>query len=705
TITIDYDRPSAVRLVDLDNDNDLDVLFSTQYYTNLWCGAIENTDGQGNFGFVQPISAGSQSFGIVNHATVNYADFNGDGKTDAMALSGYNDKMVWFQNLLGYPSISGNCFIDYNENQIKDPDEVGWFSQRVNLSSNSLSNFSTTDGYYRFVVNDGDYVVSAPPEENWYLTTSPENYSVTVQDAQGAANLDFGFAPNEIFSEVEPSTSSTFTRCGFISMFWLNYTNTGTNFDSGFISFQFDELTTFVEADIQPDSIDNNTLFWNYNNLPPTFNEKIRIQLQMPDVDFIGDTVSFEARSFIVDDTGDAVLSKIDNYQSVINCAYDPNDKLVVPSGFTQEKLTLFEDELEYTIRFQNTGTDTAFTVNIKDQLDIDLDWSTFRPIAASHPYIVNLHNDGLVVFDFENIMLPDSNVNELESHGFVKYRIKSLDNLPENTEVHNYADICFDFNPPIQTNTTLNRLISAYPFEISDTIRHPICAGSEDGSIEIDLWAIEPVFYDWDNSNLSGPNNENLLAGTYEVTITDGTGGTAIQSFVLTEPPVLSATLSSTPQSSALFGTASVSPSGGTPPYSVQWSTNPPQSDTTVIDLVAGNYMVTIIDYNGCSYVDSINVGFLNNVTENKNRFDCIISPNPTTGGFSIGFSKPINADLIIEITNYAGKKVFEEKISGPVQSILHNQDQLNLSDGVYFINIKIEDQMLHKKIIILND
>ena len=68
-------------------------------------------------------------------------------------------------------------------------------------------------------------------------------------------------------------------------------------------------------------------------------------------------------------------------YEPVLNCAYDPNDKLVHPTGVQEEGYTLFGEELEYTVRFQNIGTDTAFNIRIEDQLDDDLDWNTFRPM------------------------------------------------------------------------------------------------------------------------------------------------------------------------------------------------------------------------------------------------------------------------------------------------------------------------------------
>ena len=58
--------------------------------------------------------------------------------------------------------------------------------------------------------------------------------------------------------------------------------------------------------------------------------------------------------------------------------SYDPNDKLAIPVGKGANFQILPNQELEYTIRFQNTGTDTAYTVRIVDTLDIDLDISSF---------------------------------------------------------------------------------------------------------------------------------------------------------------------------------------------------------------------------------------------------------------------------------------------------------------------------------------
>jgi len=61
--------------------------------------------------------------------------------------------------------------------------------------------------------------------------------------------------------------------------------------------------------------------------------------------------------------------------------------------------------------------------------------------------------------FLFENILLPDSNVNEAASHGFVKFTINPLANAPLETVIENTAGIYLDFNDAVVTNTTFHRL------------------------------------------------------------------------------------------------------------------------------------------------------------------------------------------------------------------------------------------------------
>ena len=143
--------------------------------------------------------------------------------------------------------------------------------------------------------------------------------------------------------------------------------------------------------------------------------------------------------------------------------AYDPNDKQAAPKGYDQLHYVELGVDLDYHIRFQNTGTAPAVNVIIIDTLDKDLDPASLIPGASSHPYEFQLFGNGIVQFKFSNIMLPDSNANEPESHGFVKFRIKQKPGLEDGAIIENAADIYFDFNAPIRTNTTFHTIGSEF--------------------------------------------------------------------------------------------------------------------------------------------------------------------------------------------------------------------------------------------------
>lgn len=167
-------------------------------------------------------------------------------------------------------------------------------------------------------------------------------------------------------------------------------------------------------------------------------------------------TFSFGFVNIFAQDDGDPFVD-IDCQNNI--GAYDPNDKQGFPLGYADENYINRGQDIEYIIRFQNTGTDTAFNVVVKDQLSEFLDISTIRPGASSHAYNFQISGDGLMNFTFNNIMLPDSFVNEPASNGFVKFKVSQKPNLDLETQIFNQAAIYFDFNAPIFTNETLHTI------------------------------------------------------------------------------------------------------------------------------------------------------------------------------------------------------------------------------------------------------
>ena len=146
------------------------------------------------------------------------------------------------------------------------------------------------------------------------------------------------------------------------------------------------------------------------------------------------------------------------------NCAnnagsFDPNDKQGSPLGFGPDHLIEPGTDIEYLIRFQNTGTAPAHNVVIRDTLSLLLNPSTVRVGAASHPFTWDFTGGNELVFRFDDINLIDSMSNEPASHGFISFKISHQANLPLGSVIPNSAAIYFDFNLPIITNTTLHQL------------------------------------------------------------------------------------------------------------------------------------------------------------------------------------------------------------------------------------------------------
>lgn len=147
--------------------------------------------------------------------------------------------------------------------------------------------------------------------------------------------------------------------------------------------------------------------------------------------------------------------------------SFDPNDKNAIPQGYRENNYIEPDDLIEYMIRFQNTGTDTAFTVRIVDTLSHHLLIGTFNPLVASHPYSFLISPEGIAEFLFSPIALPDSNINEAASHGFIKFQIQTRKDLAPGTLIQNEASIYFDFNQPVITNLVQHQIEPDFPFEI----------------------------------------------------------------------------------------------------------------------------------------------------------------------------------------------------------------------------------------------
>lgn len=265
----------------------------------------------------------------------------------------------------------------------------------------------------------------------------------------------------------------------------LRAKNKGITTESGNYYYKYNSKMTFVSSSPAPTSHNAATRLLTY-----TFNNWAPLASQVHNLHFYVD--SFATAGTIVCDsvwiapnTNDVNLSNnLVSHCGTLLGSYDPNEKIVDHEGDYDYKVA---KTLTYEVGFQNTGSAPAKNIAIVDQLDKDLDWSTFKMIGSSHEYSAKIDDGGALIVRYQNIYLPDSFSNEPASHGHFTYTIDiAADKRILGTEIENTANIFFDWNLPIQTNTVKTKLavkklnvsnlstepnVSIYPNPIADIL------------------------------------------------------------------------------------------------------------------------------------------------------------------------------------------------------------------------------------------
>src|SRR5690606_21833249 len=121
-------------------------------------------------------------------------------------------------------------------------------------------------------------------------------------------------------------------------------------------------------------------------------------------------------------------------------------------------------------IRFENEGNYPATDVVVKDLLDPQkFDISTLSPIHSTHDVVTRITGNK-AEFIFENIMLPFDDEN---NDGYIVFKIKTQTDLIVGDSFSNMADIYFDFNYPIQTNTATTTIsaLATSSFDFSENV------------------------------------------------------------------------------------------------------------------------------------------------------------------------------------------------------------------------------------------
>ncbi|WP_242095162.1 HYR domain-containing protein [Aestuariivivens sediminicola] len=160
---------------------------------------------------------------------------------------------------------------------------------------------------------------------------------------------------------------------------------------------------------------------------------------------------------------------------------------------------------------------------------------------------------------------------------------------------------------------TVTTSVVVGEPDELSiDSIAPvvPPCFGGSNGYAQSNVSGGTPPYtYLWSDGQTT-QTATNLSAGTYTITVTDANGCTDSDSVTITDPPLLTATASGIEPNcyGGNDGTATATPSGGTPGYTYLWSNG--QTSQTATGLTTGTYSVTVTDANNCTANVSVTIG-----------------------------------------------------------------------------------------------
>ena len=370
------------------------------------------------------------------------------------------------------------------------------------------------------VVTIGDEQISVYTDGNGYYSLGQLEYDVTDVSIQVNApegfevmplyegNLDFSdddLSVDFCYSMPDAVTDLAVTlipvgqaQPGFNSDYILSVKNNGTvAMASATVSVIFDDERLDFESSPNTYTLTDNVLSFDLTDLSALSIQDIPVSFYvLPPPDNEADDELVFTSEVTIAETENTPEDNTTVLNQIIVNSFDPND-ITVHEG---DEITIEQagGYLHYTIRFQNTGTAPAVNVRLENILDDTFDWETFEPLTSSHDYAVTREGNALE-FRFDGIYLADSTSDEPGSHGYVTYRVKPNSSVALGDMFDSTADIYFDFNPAIVTNTANTEIIELlgvnqyttnyfvlYPNPVSDRLYFGSQNGEELTSVQV---------------------------------------------------------------------------------------------------------------------------------------------------------------------------------------------------------------------------
>lgn len=379
---------------------------------------------------------------------LNGATFTPNGNADVFLLNVFDTDTT---DIL----IEGSVFHDLNQDGIRQAGEEGVPYWQIGSSAMpGITYYTREDGTFSVTGMPGQQHIYSPEIPPYWTYSTPNTIVAEALQADTTIQgINFGCYPvpgiTDISGSILPLTAA---RPGFQATYRAEVCNEGTETSSGIFYVKQSLHLTYTNSTLAPDSIHQDTLFFSYTNLEPNQCFSVEITDQVFNGNILG--TNLLQQMGVVTQTPDTLESNnTDFLLHTVTGSYDPNDISVYPACGVTSNFVAEGNSLDYFIRFQNTGSDTAFTVIIKDTLSPLLDISTFEFKGTSHGVNATISNNVLTLL-YNAILLTDSTTNGPESKGWFRYSIKPLASVTDGDSIKNTAAIFFDYNAPIITNT-----------------------------------------------------------------------------------------------------------------------------------------------------------------------------------------------------------------------------------------------------------
>lgn len=366
----------------------------------------------------------------------------------------YTDSIVIPATAEPCGTLNGSVFADLDDDCAQDGNEPGLPYRVMSVEPGGHLLMSGADGAFSTQYFHGTYALDAAVDQyEQNCVTLPAPFTLDANNP--IVTIDLPFAPSfgpdlSVHLYLGPHVP------GMLAGYTMHVSNPGPyTFTNVVLDLYMDPMLTFGSTSNAPILNEPGHLRFSIASLPGFSHEHITVQMNVPpDGNLIGILVNGSAAA-VANETEADLTNNTSSMDRTITGSYDPNDKLGLTSSRANRSSYYLDQDswVDYTIRFQNTGTGPAYNVYLLDTVSPLLDLTSFQILGATHAFQASLDDPRVLRFDFPNILLPDSGFDMAGSQGHISFRLKPVAGLVPGDELVNAADIFFDFNEPVRTN------------------------------------------------------------------------------------------------------------------------------------------------------------------------------------------------------------------------------------------------------------